>query len=572
MAGPSIMVRILADLSGLQKSVSDTETKGQKAAKGIHDAFGGVLDTLNKTGVLGPFGDALAGVNDAIGTIAEHAKDIGPAMLGVGSALAGIGAGLQTLGSKDQAAHQQLQASVAATGKSYDDYADRVDAAIKHQEKFGDSADETQNALSTLTQATNDPAKALQLLGTATDLAAAKHESLTTAAGQLGKAYNGNTKILKEFGVKTDGATTSTGKAHDAVTALGNKLAGQASAQADTFTGKIDGLKAKFEDSASEIGQKYGPAITGIGTAMAGVGGAITATQGILKAFSGAQKDVQAATEGVAAAQDAEAAASWLSLGPILLIIAAIAALVAIAYVLYRNWNTIWTGMKAVEVDVWNWIKANWPLLLGIITGPIGLAVVEIIKHWDDVKKGFQDAINAIKGAWNTFVGWLTGLAGSIARIAVGMWHGITDAFNSALGAVKGAWATFWGWFTGLPGAIARTASGMWDGILGAFRSMVNGIIDIWNQLHFTLPKIDAGPIHIGGETIGVPHIPHLAQGGLITGSGVVYAHAGEVISPAPAMTRSGPAVVFQGATFNQGVDVDTMMRRAAWIIRTQRI
>jgi hypothetical protein len=57
-----------------------------------------------------------------------------------------------------------------------------------------------------------------------------------------------------------------------------------------------------------------------------------------------------------------------------------------------------------------------------------------------------------------------------------------------------------------------------------------------------------------------------------MTSSGIVYAHAGEVISPAPQSARGGPAVVLQGAVFNSAVDVDLFMRKAAWIVQTQRI
>src|SRR5215471_15781387 len=201
MAGPSIAVRILGDLTQFGKSVTDTATKGEGAASRLHGAFSGVLSTLNTTGVLGPFGAALDGIDNAIGRIAEHGKGIGTTMMGVGGALTGVGVGLAALGSHDQAAHQQLQQAVEATGKSYDDYAEQVDKAISHQEHFGTTAGATQDALRILTQATGDPAKALQYLGEASDLAAAKHESLDTAATQLGKAYNGNAKLLKEFGV-----------------------------------------------------------------------------------------------------------------------------------------------------------------------------------------------------------------------------------------------------------------------------------------------------------------------------------------------------------------------------------
>ena len=146
MAGPSIVVRILGDLAGLSKSVDSTASAGQSAAGKMHTAFSSVLGQLNATGVLGPFGAALAGADSAIEQIGKHAKDLGPVMLGVGSVVTGLGLALQQAGSKDAAAHAQLQAAVEATGHSYDQYADKVEAAIKHQETFGTTADETQNA------------------------------------------------------------------------------------------------------------------------------------------------------------------------------------------------------------------------------------------------------------------------------------------------------------------------------------------------------------------------------------------------------------------------------------------
>ncbi|MFB7162071.1 hypothetical protein [Streptomyces sp. NPDC056242] len=44
-----------------------------------------------------------------------------------------------------------------------------------------------------------------------------------------------------------------------------------------------------------------------------------------------------------------------------------------------------------------NWVKRNWPWILGALAGPIGLAVVAIIKHWDDIKRGLANAWSAIK-------------------------------------------------------------------------------------------------------------------------------------------------------------------------------
>jgi phage-related protein len=55
--------------------------------------------------------------------------------------------------------------------------------------------------------------------------------------------------------------------------------------------------------------------------------------------------------------------------------------------------------------DLFGWVKKNWPLLLAIITGPIGLAVLAITKNWDKIVnfiKGVPDKIkNALSGMWD---------------------------------------------------------------------------------------------------------------------------------------------------------------------------
>ncbi|MEY2241590.1 hypothetical protein AB8A21_01290 [Streptomyces sp. BF23-18] len=47
--------------------------------------------------------------------------------------------------------------------------------------------------------------------------------------------------------------------------------------------------------------------------------------------------------------------------------------------------------------SVLDWVRENWPWILGALTGPIGLSVVYIVKHWDAIKRGFSDAWSAIK-------------------------------------------------------------------------------------------------------------------------------------------------------------------------------
>jgi hypothetical protein len=516
VAGPSVKVAVLADTKPLSDSFDATSKTAESAGARIHSAFSSVLGTLNRAGVLGPFGEALGAVDEAIGKVVEHGKSIGDVMLGVGGALVGVGVGLQAIGSKDKAAHQQLQASVEATGASYSDYQDKVDKAIKGQEKYGTTANVTQDALRKLTDATHDPQKALDLLGTAANVAASKHEDLSTAADQIGKVYNGNTKLLKPYGIELDKTTGLTQDGRTATQALADVTAGQAAAATDTFTGKLSAMRARLEDSASAFGQKYGPAITIAGAAMTGLGAAIETGTAISKAFT--------------TAQEGQAVAEGLTLGPILLIIVAIAALAAAAYLIYRNWDTIWNAMHIAVQTVWDWIRKNWPLLLAVILGPIAIAALEIARHWDAIKGGAAQVVSSITGGFNSLVGFISGLGGRIAGAA-------------------------WG---------------MFDGLWQAFREAINHIINGWNGLRFGIPEIDThipGIGKVGGGDFGVPQIPHLAQGGLITATGLIYAHAGEAITPAP--TRSGPAVVVEHATFADDLDIEDFMRKAAWTVQT---
>jgi hypothetical protein len=201
MAGPSIVVRVFGDLKALASSFSDGAKTAQSGAAGIKSAFSSVLGQLNQAGVLGPFGDQIQSVSNALDGVAKKGGSFSTKLLGTGSALTAVGLAFTAMGASGKQATQQLDAAITNSGHNAGTYKDRIDAAVKSQEKFGNTAVQTKGALQILTQATGDPAKALQYLGTASDLAAAKHEDLTTAAGQLGKAYNGAGRILKDFGI-----------------------------------------------------------------------------------------------------------------------------------------------------------------------------------------------------------------------------------------------------------------------------------------------------------------------------------------------------------------------------------
>lgn len=183
----------------------------------------------------------------------------------------------------------------------------------------------------------------------------------------------------------------------------------------------------------------------------------------------------------------AQMAAAWLiGLGPIGLVIAAIGAIIAILALLGVDFEDVknaigagWAFIKGAAEGVFNWLKTNWPLVLAIITGPIGIAVLVISRHWQTIKDGASSLFSTIKNAATSAKDWIVEKFGEVVDF-----------------------------FQGLPGVIE-------DAFTGVGSSIVNGIKSVWNStvggFGFTVPSWVPG---VGGRGF---HIPELAQGGIVT-------------------------------------------------------
>jgi hypothetical protein len=507
VAGPSVVVRVLGDISGLGKAFAAAGGTAQSAAGKAAGAFHNMLGGLNQTGVLGPFAGALAGIDAALDTVGNKGKNLPAIFAGAGAAVTGAGALLASMGSKDQAAHQQLQAAIEATGATYEEYGGQIEKAIGHQERYGNTAHETMNALEALTQATGDPGKALALLGTASDVAKAKHESLGEAATQLGKVYNGSARLLKEFGLQQDTVKDSSGHLSQAVDDLGKKVAGQADAATNTFSGHLSALKAHIEDSAAALGQKYGPALQTVGLTMIVLP---TIIQGVAAAFTG-----------LGVAMDLALSPMVVTIGVIGL---AIVALIAIAYVLYRNWDSVWGAMKTavnfvwqILQDVWHWISDNWPLLLAILGGPFGLAVKFIVDHWSGIVDFFSGLISDIVNVFKD-------VGKAIASPFVWAWNLIARAWNDTVG-----------------------------------------------KLSFHIPSWV--PL-LGGKGFEMPRLPTvaLAAGGIVTAPTLALLGEAGPEAVVPLGTGVGPAVNIENAVFTGGADLDLLMAKVAFATTAGRL
>lgn len=258
-------------------------------------------------------------------------------------------------------------------------------------------------------------------------------------------------------------------------------------------------------------------------------------------------------------------AVSWaLALGPIGLAIAVVAGAIAL---IIANWDTVkevaiatFEKVKEVIQGAIDWVKANWPLILAIITGPIGLAVLAIVKNWDTIKEAFNKALEFIKEVWNTAIEFFKSVWEGIKLVfstvinfykdvftkaweaiklvfsVVGTWFGdrwrdiqnvfsgirtwFSDKFRDAWNGITSIFSNVSNWFrvnvvdkivnafTGIKDRITGFFGGVWDGLANGLKNALNSLLN----LPLKIPSVTVAGKTIGGQTL----IPRLARGGII--------------------------------------------------------
>jgi hypothetical protein len=436
------------------------------------------------------------------------------------------------------------------------------------------SAGQSKAALATLASygLTGDQLKTL--LPLVQDYATKTGKDLPTAAGDIGKAMLGQGRALKGVGLDFKDTKTLAGNYQEVVAGLTDKVGGLSTEMGQTSAGKMQIYQNQIKALKVQVGSGLVPAIEAV----------MPVLQPLMAFFASNAKVLVPIAIGVIAI-----AAGFLFLNfavglfmanpPVLLLLgiaAAIVGIVVVIIILAKYWDTIWHGILVAVHWVWDFIVAYWPLLLPILFGPIGIAAALIIMFFGQIKAFIGSAVGFIAAVWGAVYGFIVG---PVANAASWVWGKI-----QAIG----------GWFAGVASAIAGALSGVFGAIIGPFESAWNWIRNnvigpikgAWNAVAGAINSVNisvhipSNPVtdflHIAGKGFdwSPPHVPTLAQGGLMTASGLVFAHAGEVISPAPASVtnRTGPAVVITHAHFSERVDVTTFGRRLAWTLQTQGV
>ena len=260
-----------------------------------------------------------------------------------------------------------------------------------------------------------------------------------------------------------------------------------------------DGMKQTIVTIAL-VAAALGPVLIIIGKVISAVGTIMT----IVPKVAGVIKTVQGAFVALNATMLAN---------PIVLIIAAIAALVAAFIYLWNTneefrqfWIDLWESIKEIAVAVWEALKeffvaawefikttaeTVWNAIAGFFTG-----------LWEGIRNTFTTVVNAISSflstAWNTIQTVATTVWTAISTFFSTIWNGIKTVVTTVVTAISTFLTTVWNTIktaiTTVLNAIKTVFSTVWNAIKNVVTTVINGIKNtittVWNGIKNTVTTV----------------------------------------------------------------------------------
>lgn len=324
-------------------------------------------------------------------------------------------------------------------------------------------------------------------------------------------------------------------KLSDAIANCDGSAAGMAATMQDNLEGQLTILKSQLEELAISFGELLMPAVRQIVTWIQGfvdklnsmdegtrkvivtiallaaaigpvliVVGKIMSAVGTIMTIVPKLAGVINVVKGAFAALNATMLAN-----PIVLIIAAIAALVAAFIYLWNNcdefrqfWIDLWENIKETAVAVWEGLKSFFQAAWEAIKG-----TAETV--WNGIKTAITAAVNAVKTVvttvWNNIKSTVTSVGNAIKNAVITVWTNITSSVKTAMGnvfsAVRDSFSKVKGHITGLASQAFNWGKDLIMGIVNGIKSCISAVGDavsavadkIKSFLHFSVP--DEGPL-----------------------------------------------------------------------------
>jgi hypothetical protein len=258
-------------------------------------------------------GEADKAVESNSSKIADFGKKAAAAFAVAAAAAVAYGTKLAIDGVKAAIEDEQAQLRLAAalktaTGATDDQIKATESYILKTSLATGVADDQLRPAFQRLAVSTKDVNEAQRLLNLSLDIAKGRGLELETVANALGRAQDGNTTALGRLGLGLSKSELATLSFTEVQQKLSDLYGGSASANAETFQGKIDRLKVGFDEAKESLGVALLPQVekfigflntTGIPTLNAFIAG-LTGDQGLSAGLQESQRSAESLGKGIA--------------------------------------------------------------------------------------------------------------------------------------------------------------------------------------------------------------------------------------------------------------------------------
>lgn len=175
------------------------------------------------------------------------------------------------------------------------------------------------------------------------------------------------------------------------------------------------------------------------------------------------------------------------------------------------------------------WVAANWPILLIVaaITAVIAIIIL-CVKHWDEIKETVTNVCNKMKETvsnWVNNVGqFFSNLKFNIVNKVTEIRDGIKNKFQEAYNGIRNIFSNIGNFFNGIWRNIKNTftnlGTSIGNAISGAVKTGINGVISLIEKTINTAIRLINGGIKlinlipgVSVGTINTLNLPRLAKG-----------------------------------------------------------
>jgi hypothetical protein len=299
---------------------------------------------------------------------------------------------------------------------------------------------------------------------------------------------------------------------------------------------------------------------------------------------------------------------------PIALIVIAVVALIAVVVLMVTHLHetahifdmvrhagaVAFDAVRHAVATAFDWIKGHWPLLLAVLTGPIGMAVLFIVDHWhtlvSDTHQAWSDIVNFLHSAWSDIVNGIHTAWSDVVNLTHSGWSDVINVLHSAwssiVNAVSGGVHQVESFFSSLPGRIVgflASLPGMlfsagvhaMEGLISGLGSMIGKVGSVVSGIagkvagFFGLSPAREGPLSGGGAPfIRGQHFAADFAAGMVSGHPGITSAAAALAGATGMASRAGAGGAGQKFTFEFAGGGGTELDHAIWewFVRNVRV